>query len=215
VAAGVGIVTLVLLTVPASDPNQMGLAGKSVSLTYPVIDIALIIGLVRLALRNTRQRTAILLLIAGLALRLTADAGYAVLNFGTAYQAGNVADAFWLLSYACFGAALLHPSVGWSKLDPSSGWTPVPISALYAHPADIAEGALDGDTQQRPRVTSLVQPDSLRMGSILRWAGWILLALSGVTLFLALSWRAPEIMLVSGAYGGSALLILIASAMAP
>jgi hypothetical protein len=82
-------------------------------------------------------------------------------------------------------------------------------------PADIAEGALDGDTRQRPRVTSLVQPDSLRFGSILRWAGWILMVLAGGTLLLALSWRAPQIMLVSGAYGGSGVLILIASAMAP
>jgi hypothetical protein len=143
-------------------------------------------------------------------MRLTADAGYAVLHFGTAYEEGNIADAFWLLSYGCFGAALLHPSVGWSKLDPTSGWTPVPISA----PQQVSV-VVEGEEDETPRVAALVQPDSLRFGSILRWAGWILLALAGATLLLALSWQAPEIMLVSGAYGGSGLLILIASAMAP
>ncbi len=39
------------------------------------------------------------------------------------------------------------------------------------------------------------------------------MALAAFTLLVAVSWHAPEISLVSGAYGGSGMLILIASAI--
>jgi hypothetical protein len=54
----------------------------------------------------------------------------------------------------------------------------------------------------------------LRFRAILATAGAILMALSGVTLIVAMAWAAPEIMLVAGAYGGSGLLIVVASSVA-
>lgn len=201
VAAGVGIVGILFLIIPAAHPDGGGIAAKAVSLGYPAIDVALLIGLYRLVRQGTAQRTAFLLLGAGLVLRLVADAGYAMQNFGSTYAVGSANDAFWLFSYACFGAALLHPAVGKVKIDAASIWEPR---------NDFVE---DRAPEVYPRAAALIQSQALRFRAILGWAGGILLALAGGTLLLGVSWDAPEVMLVSGAYGGSGVLILIASAV--
>jgi hypothetical protein len=201
IAAGVGIVGILLLIIPAAHPDGGGIAAKVVSLGYPAIDVVLLISLYRLVRGDTAQRTAFLLLGAGLALRLIADSGYALLNYGSTYVLGNATDAFWLLSYACFGAALLHPAVGMVVSDPSSIWVPS---------TDFAE---DRAPEVYPRAAALIQSQALRFRAILGWAGGILLALAGGTLLLGVSWHAPEVMLVSGAYGGSGMLIVVASAV--
>jgi len=202
VAAGVGIMGILLLIIPAAHPDGSGIAAKAVSLGYPTIDVALLIGVFRLARRDSAQRTTFLLLGAGLLLRLIADCGYAMLNFGSTYVAGtNPTDAFWLFSYACFAAALLHPAVGRVKVDPSSIWAPR---------ADFQQ---DTAPEIYPRAAALIQSQALRFRAILAWAGGILLALGGGTLLLGVAWHAPEVMLVSGAYGGSGILIVVASAV--
>jgi hypothetical protein len=200
-AAGVGIVGILMLIIPASDPGAVGPAAKAVSLGYPAIDVTLLIGLIRLARRKTEQDPAFLLLIAGLVLRLAADAGYAGLNFGTTYVVGNALDALWLLSYACFGAALLHPAVGRVEVDTSSMWTERSNATVAIEPILYKRSA------------SVIQWQALRFRTILATAGTILLSFAGVTIMLAVAWHAPEITLVSGAYGGSGMLILIASAV--
>ncbi|MGZ6546078.1 MAG: hypothetical protein ACXVEI_12250 [Actinomycetota bacterium] len=201
VAAGVGIVGILLLIVPAAHPDGGGIAAKAVSLGYPAIDLALLIGLYRLVRRDTAQRTAFLLLGAGLVLRLIGDAGYAMMNFGSNYATGNAIDAFWLFSYACFGAALLHPAVGRVKVDASSIWIPR---------NDFAE---DNAPEVYARAAAVIQSQALRFRTILGWAGGILLVLAGGVLLLGVSWHAPEVLLVSGAYGGSGILIVVASAV--
>ena len=132
---------------------------------------------------------------------MVADAAYALSEYGTTYVAGDPADAFWLLSYACFAAALLHPSIARATADPSSLWTPRPGFETDDRPEVYAQAA------------SIIQSQAIRFRRILAVAGGILMALAGITLLLAVSWHAPEISLVSGAYGGSGVLILVASAI--
>jgi hypothetical protein len=198
--AGVAILGILMLVIPASDPGAAGLAAKAVSLAYPALDVALLIGLVRLARLKGDQDPVFLLLSAGLLLRLAADAGYAVMNFGTTYSVGNGLDALWLLSYACFGAALLHPAVGRVKVDTSTMWTAPEVATARAPSAPRHSG-------------SVIQWQALRFRTILATAGTMLMILSGLTLVLAVTWSTPEILLVSGAYGGSGLLIVVASAV--
>jgi hypothetical protein len=54
---------------------------------------------------------------AGLLLWLIGDTVYALSDFGAAYALGNPVDATWLLAYAWFGPALLHPSLA-SSVEP-------------------------------------------------------------------------------------------------
>ncbi|MGZ8567573.1 MAG: hypothetical protein ACXWXS_11040, partial [Actinomycetota bacterium] len=201
VATGVAIVGILLLIVPAAHPKGGGLAAQAVSLGYPAIDLILLVLLFKPALRATGRRIVFFLLAAGLLLRLIGDAGYALAHFGTTYVAGDPADAFWLLSYALFGAALLHPAVGRAEMDASSLWTPRADFAVDEEPVIYAQAA------------SLIQSQAIRFRRILALAGGILMTLAALTLLVAVSWHAPEISLVSGAYGGSGMLILIASAV--
>lgn len=201
VAAGVAIVGILLLIVPAAHPDGVGVAAQAVSLGYPTIDLILLLVLFKLAHGNAERRTIFLLLAAGLLLRLVADAGYALANFGTTYVTGDPADAFWLLSYAFFGAALLHPAVARAKMDESSIWTP------------RSDFATDDEPEVYAQAASIIQSQAIRFRRVLALAGGILMALAGVTLMLAVSWHAPEISLVSGAYGGSGVMILVASAI--
>ena len=201
VAVGVAIVGALLLIVPAGHPDGAGLAARVVSLGYPAIDLILLVVVSDLARRSTARRVAFLLLAGGLLLWLVADGGYALSNFGTTYVEGDPADAFWLFSYALFAAALLHPAVSRARMDQASTWTPKPDHRR--------EPELSVSTRAAPSL----QSQTIRFRAMLALAGGILLVLAGGTLLLALSWQAPEITLVSGAYGGSGVLILTASAI--
>lgn len=200
VAAGVAMMGMLLLIVPAAHPDGVGMAAQVVSLGYPVIDVILLVALFKLVRRDTARRTNLALLAAGLLLQVFADVGYALSQYGTTYVAGDPADAFWLLSYACFAAALLHPAVA-GVTEPSSIWTPR---------SDFPTG---GEPEVYAQAASLIQSQALRFRRILAVAGVILMVLAGGTLLIAVSWHAPEISLVSGAYGGSGVLILIASSI--
>lgn len=201
VAAGVAIMGMLLLIVPAAHPDGVGMAAQIVSLGYPVIDVILLVALFKLARRDTVRRTIFALLAAGLLLQVLADAGYALSQYGTTYVAGDPADAFWLLSYALFAAALLHPAVADARTEPSSIWTPRSDFPADREPEVYAQAA------------TLIQSQALRFRRILAVAGGILMVLAAGTLMVAVSWHAPEISLVSGAYGGSGVLILVASAI--
>ncbi|MGZ6545194.1 MAG: hypothetical protein ACXVEI_07765 [Actinomycetota bacterium] len=202
VVAGVAILGMLMLIVPAAHPDGAGLAAQAVSLGYPAIDLILLLILFKPAHRPGARRIVFLLLAAGLLVRLVGDAGYALSGFGTTYVEGDAADAFWLLSYALFAAALLHPSIGQVKMDTPSIWTPRPDFAPDEEP----------DVPARPGST--IQSHAMKFRRVLALAGGTLMALAAVTLLLAVSWHAPEISLVSGAYGGSGVLIMVASAVA-
>ena len=135
-------------------------------------------------------------------LRLSADLGYAGMNFGTGYVVGSGLDSLWLLSYACFGAALLHPAVGRVEVDTSSMWTErserhVAIEPMLLH----------------KRSASVIQWQALRFRTHPGHGRDDPPRFLRVTIVLAVAWHAPEITLVSGAYGGSGLLIVVASAI--
>ena len=202
VAAGVAILGILMLIVPAAHPDGVGLAAQTVSLGYPAIDLILLIILFKPAHRPGTRRIVFLLLAAGLLVRLVGDAGYALSGFGTTYVEGDAADAFWLLSYALFAAALIHPSIGRAKLDTPSIWTP------------RLDFAPDEEPDVPARTGSTIQSQAIKFRRVLALAGGILMTLAALTLLLAVSWHAPEISLVSGAYGGSGVLIVVASAVA-
>ena len=202
VAAGVAILGMLMLIVPAAHPDGAGPAAQAVSLGYPAIDLILLLILFKPAHRPGTRRIVFVLLAAGLLVRLVGDAGYALSGFGTTYVESDAADAFWLLSYALFAAALLHPSIGQVRLDTPSIWTP------------RLDFAPDEQPEVPARAGSTIQLQAMKFRRVLGLSGGILIALAGITLMLAMSWHAPEISLVSGAYGGSGLLIMVASTVA-
>jgi len=189
IAIAVAIVSWVFLIAPAGDDEGVTAVSRIVALGYPAMDIALIALLVRAAGGRRFRLAHFHLLGAALLLTLFADAGYALQDFGTAYSVGSVLDAAWLLQYACFGAALLHHSVGdrisygsttWSA--PSGGTTAIALRA----------------------------PQGLRFEVVATWAGILLVAMSGLTLVASVAWLSADIVMLAGAYGVTGFLMVTA-----
>jgi len=85
------------------------LSEKLVSLSYPVMDVVLLAGLVFLALTPVWRTVAYRYLTASIVLLLIADEVYGLAP--EKYGGASLLDAGWLLSYVLWGVAALHPSM--------------------------------------------------------------------------------------------------------
>ena len=103
-AAMVAVAAFALLGVLVMDrylvDEALEVAGRIISLAYPVMDVALLAVAARLAGTVHLRQPAHALLAAGLGSLLVADTIYGVLNSAGLFQTGGVADAFWIGFYA-------------------------------------------------------------------------------------------------------------------
>jgi len=110
VTAGLGLLSWVLLARPTiSDLSNSPLAA-TVAAAYPTMDIVLVGMLVRLLSTPGGRSPAFRLLLAALALLITADTLSAAFGLFMSNGVGGV-EYLWLLSYAAWGGAALHPSM--------------------------------------------------------------------------------------------------------
>jgi diguanylate cyclase (GGDEF)-like protein len=120
-AGMVAVATFAVLGVLIMDRylvnDTLGLAGRLISIAYPVMDVALVAVAVRLAGTVHLRHPSYALLTTGLLSLLVADTIYGVLNSAGLFQTGGVADAFWLGFYSLIGAAALHPAIA-RKVEP-------------------------------------------------------------------------------------------------
>jgi diguanylate cyclase (GGDEF)-like protein len=84
---------------------------KLTSLTYPVMDLAMLAVALRLFLGVGRRSPSFYLLSTYLVAILTADTAYVLQQLAGTYQTGNFIDAIWLSGNLCLGAAALHPTM--------------------------------------------------------------------------------------------------------
>ncbi len=85
-------------------------AERLISLSYPVMDLAVLFVAIRLAVVMHRRNRSLTLIIAALTSLVIADVQYGVLNAADAFQTGSTVDAFWLGFYVLFALAALSPS---------------------------------------------------------------------------------------------------------
>ena len=83
---------------------------RAVSAAYPTMDVLLLAALAGFFVTAAWRTPAFLLLIAGVVPLIVADEIYYGFLSST-YSTGDYVDAGWLLSYALWGAAALHPSM--------------------------------------------------------------------------------------------------------
>jgi signal transduction histidine kinase len=81
------------------------------ALGNPVADVLLLAGLTQLVFRGRVQSFALRCLIVGIVATLAADSVYSYLNLKGLYMTGMPIDAGWLVFYALWGIAALHPSM--------------------------------------------------------------------------------------------------------
>jgi hypothetical protein len=110
VSAGLGLLSWTFLMRPIAADDTLSLTGQLVGLAYPLGDVVLIAVLARLLTTPGARTSGFRLLTAALLLVLAADVGFAVLSTLASYD-GGATDALWILAYACWGAAALHPSM--------------------------------------------------------------------------------------------------------
>jgi hypothetical protein len=116
-------------------------------------------------------------------LHIVGDTIFAIQGFGAAYTLGSAVDVTWLVSYACFGAALLHPAMAGDR---------------YRH-AGTVRALTPIERVEVARAASAAQ--GLRFSIVLTWAGAMLSSIAVASLLLGLVWSAPDVVLLGGVFG--------------
>jgi diguanylate cyclase (GGDEF)-like protein len=121
ITTGLGLLSWAFLMQPIADDPSLSLGSRLISLAYPLADVLLLAVLARLFTSPGARSASYRMLAAALLLQLGADIVYAGLTAVGAYSGGLV-DLGWMVSYLCWGAAALHPSVrSLSEVAPSRG----------------------------------------------------------------------------------------------
>ncbi|HEX5587176.1 MAG TPA: EAL domain-containing protein [Acidimicrobiia bacterium] len=84
---------------------------RVVAVTYPIMDVILVVAIVHAVFTLPRLITSARFLFAGLAVMLIADTVFARLVADSTYVDGGVLDALWPIAYSLLAAAILHPSM--------------------------------------------------------------------------------------------------------
>ena len=112
VAIGVGVVAWVFIMEPDFHQPGLSLLHRLVVTAYPVWDLLLLAIIARFLLRKADRSPAFVLLACSILLLLVSDL---VFDFGVLkgwYRGGDPVDFGYIASYALWGAAALHPSMG-------------------------------------------------------------------------------------------------------
>ena len=108
---GLSLISGICLIAPYVHDPTLGLLPKLVSIGYPMGDIILLAGAIRLAVDAGKRRPAFYLLIASIVTLLSTDFVYGILTLHDAYNHQLWLDAGWIFFYLLWGAAALHPSM--------------------------------------------------------------------------------------------------------
>ncbi|MGH2594655.1 MAG: putative bifunctional diguanylate cyclase/phosphodiesterase [Actinomycetota bacterium] len=112
VGIGVGVLSWVFLIAPYTHDSSLTLMQKLVSIGYPLMDLMLVTGAIRLAVGGGRKNQAFYFLLAAVIALFVTDAiyGWFGLHGGYDNQTGYL-EGGWAAFYLLFGAAALHPGV--------------------------------------------------------------------------------------------------------
>ncbi|HET7488400.1 MAG TPA: EAL domain-containing protein [Acidimicrobiales bacterium] len=135
VAVGAGLLAEVYIIAPSLADSSPPWLEKTISVAYPMFDVALLAVAVRLAMTGGRRQASYWLLTLAVASLLAADIGYAVNQLTGTFELGTPFDVGWMGFYACSALAALHPSMarlggpGRNRVDESDRRRVVVLSA--------------------------------------------------------------------------------------
>jgi diguanylate cyclase (GGDEF)-like protein/PAS domain S-box-containing protein len=107
---GVGLLSWIFLISPYLESPDLSSFEKTVSVAYPLFDVLVLATVVRL-LVDVRRTVAVALLTLGCAGLLVADVIYGLKQLDGSWAVGGPVDLGWIVFYAGWGAAALHPSM--------------------------------------------------------------------------------------------------------
>jgi diguanylate cyclase (GGDEF)-like protein/PAS domain S-box-containing protein len=142
VAIGVGVMAWVFVMAPYAHDRTLSVAARLVPIAYPALDLLLVAVVVRLLLSRGVRNPSFRLLAASVLSLLVADGFFAVATVHNTYSDGSLIDLGWLVSYALWGAAALHPSMArLTDPSPSSEAARSPIALAVLTVAALASPA--------------------------------------------------------------------------
>ncbi|MEU7903377.1 EAL domain-containing protein [Actinoplanes sp. NPDC049118] len=110
VAVGLGLVFWVFVMHPIASDASASTSERVFGVAYPAVDVLLLAILARFYTGVGRRSTSIRLLGGAALLLLIADVGYSLLSLYSDVD-DELLDGAFLLSYACWAASALHPSM--------------------------------------------------------------------------------------------------------
>jgi diguanylate cyclase (GGDEF)-like protein len=181
ITTGIGLLAWVFVIRRAATDPTLGLLGHAVSIAYPVGDVVVLAMLVRLLVAGASRNASFRLMAGSLLLFLAGDGAWTVINYvGWEPPAliGRLLGAIFLVAYACFGVAGLHPSM-----------------------RDVGEPRPTPDIRLDPRMLALLAAASLIAPAILayqvargRVTDGIAIAIGSVALFLLVVARMAQLL---------------------
>jgi diguanylate cyclase (GGDEF)-like protein/PAS domain S-box-containing protein len=106
---GIGVLYWIFLINPYVQDPQLGLLAKAISVAYPLSDVLLLSSVARVV--SARRTPAVTLLALGSAGLLISDVVYGLGQLNGSWQIGGPIDLGWIVLYASWGLAALHPSM--------------------------------------------------------------------------------------------------------
>jgi diguanylate cyclase (GGDEF)-like protein/PAS domain S-box-containing protein len=111
ITTALGLLSWVFLMVPYVHEADLTLPERLVSVAYPLGDVLLLAMLARFWSGGGLRTPSARLLGLGAISLLVADTLYALIQLHGTWNDGGPVDVGWIIFYACWGAAALHPSM--------------------------------------------------------------------------------------------------------
>jgi diguanylate cyclase (GGDEF)-like protein/PAS domain S-box-containing protein len=111
ITAGMAMLSWVFLIDPYVDDGTLPLPALLTSVAYPLADVLMLAVVARRWVGRGRRNPVFYLLSAGTVALLAGDTLYGLIQVNGTWRLASPVDAGWLVFYACFGAAALHPSM--------------------------------------------------------------------------------------------------------
>jgi diguanylate cyclase (GGDEF)-like protein/PAS domain S-box-containing protein len=108
---GIGLLSWVFVIAPNIHVTGQTWLQTSVGVAYPLGDVFLLAGLIRLAVDAGQRTSSFWLLMGSMVCLLTTDSAYNLALLKGTYNYQLIYDAGWIFYYLLWGAAALHPSM--------------------------------------------------------------------------------------------------------
>ncbi|SDS21618.1 putative bifunctional diguanylate cyclase/phosphodiesterase [Actinoplanes derwentensis] len=110
ISTGIGLIFWVTVVGPTLADAGSPILERLVTIGYPLADVLLTTAVARMLTRPENRTPSLRLMSAGAVLMLSGDLVYTTLSSTGEYTGGYI-DSVFLMAYACWGAAALHPSM--------------------------------------------------------------------------------------------------------
>ncbi len=109
--AGLGLLSWIYLILPYVHNPALSWLQKSVAVAYPLGDVLVLAMIARLLAPGAARPRCVQLLTLGIVGELAADTSFGLMQLYGSFHNGTVVDLGWVVLYAAWGAAALHPTM--------------------------------------------------------------------------------------------------------